>query len=97
MSEESEIMQSLKEMRASLKVLASEKRNQLLDELKTKSPKRKEMWGLFNGRRTLSEIAKLVKTSLQAVQQFADECHRDGLIDYLKPAQGKGLCPRRIE
>jgi len=95
-SRDNEILEVLREVRSALKILASEKRDELLKELEAKSPKRRQMFRLFDGKRTLAEIAKRAKTSAQAVQQFAKECHAKGLIEYVKPSGGGRRRPKRI-
>ena len=85
MEKEDEILRVLKEIRAALKVIASEKRDELLKELEVKSPKRKQMFKLFSGKLNLKDIAKKVGTSSQAVQQFVDECRGKGLVELTCP------------
>src|SRR5438034_9522541 len=94
-SRDNEILEVLRDVRSALKILASEKRDEFLKELEAKSPKRRQMFRMFDGKHSLSDIAKKAKTSAQAVQQFAKECHAKGLIEYVKPKSGGRSRPRR--
>jgi hypothetical protein len=58
-----EILETLQEIRAALKVIASDRRDAVIKELEERSPKRKKMFRLFNRKWNLTDIAKKVTTS----------------------------------
>ncbi len=66
----------LKEMISLLRIIARPQLTELRDRFDSSmltSAKRREMWSLMNGNRTITEIAKAVGTSGEAVRQFVAE------------------------
>jgi hypothetical protein len=85
---DTELLDAVEEIRAIVKVLASERVEALLDAVAGKSANRKAMFKAFNGKLTLTEIASRTGTTKQAVQKFADECESKGLIRFVPGSNG---------
>lgn len=90
-----EMLEVLKDIRRSMNILASAQKDKLLGELKELTGKRKQMYKTFNGKTSLEEIAKKLKTTHENVRLFSIECQKNGLVEFVK-GKGRIKYPKKV-
>lgn len=91
------ILDELVKIRKMLTVLSQDKLTDFNEQVKTKfltTEQREKMYDLFDGTRSMKEIGDEVKTSSEAVRQFAVSLEKAGLIEYTSGTKSK--CPKRL-
>lgn len=90
-----EILDVLKDVRRSINILAASQRDKAKDSLSKLKGKRKQMYNMFNGKNSLEDISKKLKTTHENVRQFSIECERAGLVEFIKGKRGTKY-PKKI-
>lgn len=90
-----ELLTILKDIRRSVKILASAENDKALAKLSQVKGKRKQMYKMFNGKTSLEEIAKRLKTTHENVRLFSIECQQNGLVEFVK-GKGRIKYPKRV-
>jgi len=91
----SDILDVLKDIRRSINILASAEKDRLLADLNKVRGKRKQMYKMFNGKNSFEEIAKRLKTTHENVRLFSIECHKKGLVEFVK-GKGRIKYPKKL-
>ena len=79
-----QILEELKAIRRLLTIFSQDKLEQFHASIKEKylkTPQREQMYELFDGTKSLKEIAEIVKVTPQAVGQFSIMLEQAGLIE----------------
>lgn len=98
MSTEEQILNELIEIRKLLTIFAQDKLDEFNEKIRVRyltTPERRQMYDLFDGEKTLKEIASEIKVSHEAVRKFTVVLEQDGLITYVRP-DAKSKCPKRL-
>ncbi len=98
MNNDEKILNELVEIRKLLTIFAQDKLDEFNEKIRVKyltTPERQQMYDLFDGEKTLKDIAVEIKISAEAVRKFAVALEKDGLITYIKP-DAKSKCPKRL-
>jgi len=90
-----ELLDVLKDIRRGISILASAERDRILAKLNEVRGKRKQMYKMFNGKTSLEEIAKRLKTTHENVRSFSIECQKNGLVEFIK-GRGRIKYPKKI-
>jgi len=83
-----EILEALKDIKRGINIIASAQKDKALGELSKVRGKRKQMYKMFNGKNSLEDIAKKLKTSHENVRLFSIECQKTGLVEFIKGKWG---------
>lgn len=98
MNNEEKILNELIEIRKLLTIFAHDKLNEFNEKIRIKyltTSERQQMYDLFDGEKTLKDIASEINISAEAVRKFAVALEKDGLITYIRP-DAKSKCPKRL-
>ncbi len=93
-----QILEELKAIRKLLTIFSQDKLDSFHASIKEKylkSPQRQQMYELFDGTKSLKEIAEIVKVTPQAVGQFSLQLEQAGLIEQVT-INGRQKNPKRI-
>lgn len=96
MENSDKILEELISIRKLLTILSQDKLSSFNEKIKKDyltTDVRQRMYDLFDGTRSLKEVADEVKTSSEAVRLFAVTLEKAGLIEYVI---GKSKCPKRL-
>jgi len=83
-----EILDEIKDIRRSINIIAATQRDKAKDSLSKLKGKRKKMYNMFNGKNSLEDISKKLKTTHENVRQFSIECEKAGLVEFFKGKRG---------
>jgi Fic family protein len=90
-----EMLRVLKDIRRGISLLGSTQQKKALESLNQVRGKRKKMYKMFNGKTSLEEIAKRLKTTHENVRLFSIECQKNGLVEFVK-GKGRLKYPKKI-
>ncbi len=93
-----QILEELKAIRRLLTIFSQDKLDEFNEKIKTKyltTPQREQMYELFDGTKTLKEIATLVGISSDGVRKFCVSLEQAGLVEMIA-VNGKQRNPKRI-
>lgn len=91
------MLEELATIRKLLTVLSQDKLLDFNEQISNRyltTEQRKKMYDLFDGTKSLKEIATEVNTSSEAVRLFAVSLEKAGLIEYIYNSKAK--CPKRL-
>lgn len=98
MNYDEKIFQELVEIRKLLTIFAQDKLTDFHANIKAKyltTPERQQMYELFDGEKSLKEIADIVKVSKEGVRLFCISLQEAGLIDMIE-INSKQKNPKRL-
>jgi iron only hydrogenase large subunit-like protein len=81
MSENELILKELKVIKKILLLANSKQVEQEIEKIAS-TDERKRMWVLMDGKRTVKEIADIIKVTVRAVQLFSSQAREAGLVEY---------------
>lgn len=93
-----QILEELKAIRKLLTVFSQDKLDSFHASIKEKylkSPQRQQMYDLFDGTKSLKEIAELVGVTSEGVRQFSLQLEQAGLVEQVT-INGRQKNPKRI-
>jgi len=90
-----DILEVLKDIKRGINILASVQKDKALEGLSKIRGKRKQMYKMFTGKNSLEDIAKKLKTTHENVRLFTVDCHKAGLVEFVK-GKGRIKYPKKL-